>query len=115
MKLVFRTDIYICKQDVMSIPEMWLTEQHVPRVGERLQMLNYELEVVQVGYEPYKRDLPHVNILGNYRPYSFRAVVELHIPSWFKGTIHEWEERVKKQRQIFFAENKLWPMLDVEP
>jgi hypothetical protein len=105
LKPDFQTNLDICKQDVAVISEMWWSD-NIPRIGERIQMLHYELEVVGVRYVPVRAlTKPGSNLL-------YDAVVELHIPRWFKGTIPEWEERVKKQRQTFFAENKRWPMVD---
>lgn len=98
MKPNFRTNLDICKSDIALLWPFWPSNL-VPRVGEHIQMLNYQLEVVEISYEMLKTG-------GGP---EFRSIVELHAPSWFKGSITEWEGYVKIQRNSYFAEGKSWP------
>ena len=114
MKPIFRTNIDICKDDVQNIGSMW-PEGVTPRIGERIQLLYYQLEVFEVRYEPIQvfhefRVLASLgSSIGGTNQYRYSAVVELHIPRWFSGTLTDWEVLVKKQQTAYINAGLEWP------
>lgn len=87
MKIVFFTNLDCCQRDVHTLnQEPW---DHIPSIGSRIGFDRYELEVKTINYPA-----PHpARLVREPRPVR----VELHIPSWFIGSILDWEERLKRR------------------
>jgi hypothetical protein len=98
MKVSFRTNLDEAQSDVGTISALW-PDGHVPRVGEHVQLPGYQLRVVAVSYEAPRSSViaSHGRRVDARDPYQ--AVVELHGPSWFKGTLGELIDWVKRCRE----------------
>ncbi len=86
-KIKFHTNLDTHQAHMWHLNRNWGDPQHIPAKQSRIQFPHGmpELEVVVIRYPFPEQDC------------GLRVEVELHIPTWFSGTMEDWEARCKKR------------------
>ena len=99
MRIEFRTNLDEAKADVARLNDphsgIWPGADYRPQIGERILFWlrendrSYELEVVTITWDTSDR--------GSRSTFA-RLIVELHVPSYFKGAGTPWIDHMRRLR-----------------